>query len=164
MNTLVKSKVCWVSIKALLFSCCILFLPLCLQAQQNKLVVGEPKPLIVKRGSPAIENLQVQVLSGFHVNSDHPKDEFLIPLKLTWQQGPLEAKAISFPQPEEVQVGEQSLRVFTGTFNIRTEFIAPKDAPVGSSVISGKIRYQACSNQMCFRPATIEFKLPVTIE
>lgn len=133
-------------------------------AQQNKLAIGAPSPINVKRGSTAIEKLQVEVLPGFHVNSDHPKDEYLIPLKLTWQDGPLETKTISFPKPEEIQVGNQNLLVFTGTFDIRTEFAVPAKAPVGSTTITGKLRYQACSSQMCFRPASIEVKLPVNIE
>jgi hypothetical protein len=106
----------------------------------------------------------VEVLPGFHVNSDHPKDEFLIPLKLTWQEGPLETKSISFPKPEEIQVGNEHLLVFTGAFDIRTEFVAPASAAAGSTTVTGKLRYQACSNQMCFRPTSIELKLPVNIE
>ena len=132
-------------------------------AQQNKLVVSPPNPLNIKRGAAATEDLKIEVLSGFHVNSDHPRDEFLIPLKLTWD-GPLQAKSMSFPKPEEIQVGTQRLLVFTGTFNIRTQFTAAGSAPVGSTTITGRLRYQACNNQMCFRPASVEIKLPVTIE
>jgi hypothetical protein len=146
------------------FTFCVLFLPLFLPAQQNKLAIGAPNPLTIKRGSTAIQKLQVEVLPGFHVNSDHPKDEYLIPLKLTWQDGPLQTKTIGFPKPEEIQVGNDNLLVFTGTFDIRTEFAAPSSAPVGSTTITGKLRYQACSNQMCFRPASIEVKLPVTVQ
>ena len=68
--------------------------------------------------------MDISVLPGFHVNSDKPKDEFLIPLKLTWNPGPLQATSISYPKPEEIQVGTQMLAVFTGSFNIRTEFKA----------------------------------------
>lgn len=118
----------------------------------------------MKRGATAIQNLKVEVLPGFHVNNDHPKDEYLIPLKLTWLDGPLETKAVTFPKPEEIQVGSEHLLVFTGTFDIRTEFAAPASAPAGSTTVTGKLRYQACNNQMCFRPASIEVKLPVTIE
>jgi hypothetical protein len=140
------------------------FLPLLSFAQQNKLAVSPPNPITVKRGSTAVENLRVEVLPGFHVNSDHPKDEYLIPLKLTWQDGPLETKSVSFPRPEEIQVGQERLLVFTGSFDIRTEFTAPATASAGSTTIIGKLRYQACSNQMCFRPASVEVKLPVTVE
>jgi hypothetical protein len=142
----------------------ILLLPLFSLAQQNKIVVSPPTPLAAKRGMTAVETLKVEVLPGFHVNSDHPKDEYLIPLRLTWQDGPLETRNISFPKPEEIQVGNERLLVFTGTFDIHTEFAVPSNAPSGATTMTGKLRYQACSNQMCFRPASIEVKLPVAIE
>jgi DsbC/DsbD-like thiol-disulfide interchange protein len=126
--------------------------------------VATPSPVTIKRGSTVIETLKVEVLPGFHVNSDHPRDEYLIPLKLSWQDSPLETKTISFPKAEEIQVGNENLLVFTGTFDIRTEFAAPANAPAGETTITGKLRYQACSNQMCFRPSSIEIKLPVNIE
>jgi DsbC/DsbD-like thiol-disulfide interchange protein len=104
------------------------------------------------------------VQPGFHVNSDRLKDEFVIPLKLTWAGGPLEAKSLSYPKPEEIQVGGQSLTVFTGNFTIQTEFQAAEHAQAGTASMTGKLHYQACNNQMCFRPATVEVRVPVVIE
>jgi DsbC/DsbD-like thiol-disulfide interchange protein len=106
----------------------------------------------------------VTVLPGFHVNSDKPKEEYLIPLKLTWTGGPLEAKLITYPTPEQFKVGADMLNVFTGTFHIRTEFIAPEQTPRGSGTVTGKLRYQACNSDMCFRPATVNVTLPFTVE
>jgi hypothetical protein len=126
--------------------------------------VNPPEPLTVKRGASAAETLHVRVLDGFHVNSDKPKDEYLIPLKLTWTGGPLEAKSIAYPKPEQVKVGADLLNVFTGAFDVSTEFVAPASASTGSAVMTGKLRYQACNSEMCFRPATIEIKAPVVIE
>lgn len=142
----------------------LLLLPLFCSAQQNKLAVSPVQPITVKRGGTARESLKVVVLSGFHVNSDKPRDEFLIPLKLTWTSGPLEVKSISYPKPEDVKVGNQTLAVFTGTFEIQTEFAAPAQAAAGTSTMTGKIRYQACNNIMCFRPATVDVRLPVSVE
>ncbi|HEX3682687.1 MAG TPA: protein-disulfide reductase DsbD domain-containing protein [Bryobacteraceae bacterium] len=118
----------------------------------------------MKRGGNAVETLRVEVLGGFHVNSDKPKDEFLIPLRLTWTAGPLEAKSVTYPKPEEVKVGTDLLNVFTGSFQVVTTFQSPSSAPQGSATMTGKLRYQACNNEMCFRPATIEVRVPVTIE
>lgn len=143
---------------------CAFCLPLLCLAQQNKLVVGPPETITVKRGAATAGNLRVEVLSGFHVNSDKPKDEFLIPLKLTWTGGPLEAKSVTYPKPEEVKVGADLLNVFTGTFNIKTEFQSSGTVPAGSATMTGKLRYQACNSSMCFRPATIDVKVPVMIE
>ena len=118
----------------------------------------------MKRGGVVTGALKVIVLPGFHVNSDKPKDEFLIPLKLTWTAGPLEAKAVTYPKPEEIKVGNEMLNVFTGTFNLQTEFKAPPQSPVGTTAMTGRLRYQACNSEMCFRPGTIDIRLPVVIE
>jgi hypothetical protein len=135
-----------------------------LPAQQNKISVQPGDPLTVKRGETAKQVLKAVVLTGFHVNSDKPRDEFLIPLKLSWNAGPLEAKSISYPTPEELEMNGQKLVVFTGVVPIETEFVAAKDAAKGGATITGKLKYQACNTQMCFRPATIDVHFPVVIE
>ncbi len=111
-----------------------------------------------------VQNLEVAVLPGFHVNSDKPKDEFLIPLKLTWTGGPLETQSVSYPKPEEITVGNQRVLVFTGNFQIQTKFQVPAGASNGAATMTGKLRYQACNSDMCFRPSSIEVRLPVSIE
>ena len=138
-------------------------MPLCASAQQNKIIITPPEPLVVKHGANADQSLKVTVVPGFHVNGDKPKDEFLIPLKLTWT-GPLEAKTITYPKTEEIKVGNQNLVVLTGSFLIHTNFIAPPNLARGSSAMTGKLRYQACNNEMCFRPSSVEVKLPVVVE
>ncbi|MGI9072036.1 MAG: protein-disulfide reductase DsbD domain-containing protein [Bryobacteraceae bacterium] len=139
-------------------------LPLCLLAQQNKLSVRPPEQITAKRGATFVETLKVVVQPGFHVNSDKPKDEFVIPLKVTWNDGPLEPKSTSYPKPEEIQVGGEKLTVFTGTFNVQTDFKVPEHSQAGTATMTGKLRYQACNDQMCFRPATVDVRLPVVIE
>lgn len=141
-----------------------LCLPRFSPAQLNKLAIGPVEQITVKPGANVRQQLKVIVQPGLHVNSDKPKDEFIIPLKLTWVGGPLEAKSISYPKPEEIQVGGRTLTVFTGTFKIETEFQAPAQAQAGTATMTGKLHYQACNNQMCFRPGTIEVRLPLAIE
>ena len=134
------------------------------QAQQNKVIVTPPETLTIKRGAGAASALKVNTLPGFHVNSDKPKQDYLIPLALTWTSGPLKIKSVTYPAPEEIQLGPDTLDVFTGTFDIKTDFSAPSAAPAGQTVMTGKLHYQACNNRMCFRPATIDVKLPVVVE
>lgn len=144
---------------------CGLLLSLSSYAQQNKLTVSPPAEITVKRGSTGVtQSLNVNVLPGFHVNSDKPKDEFLIPLKLTWLSGPLEAGAIAYPKPEDIKVGQDMLSVFTGSFAIQTQFKVRDAVATGPAVMTGRLRYQACNNQMCFRPSSIDIRLPVEIE
>ena len=118
---------------------------------------------MLKRGAAVTQDLKVTVVPGFHVNNDKPRDEFLIPLKLSWS-GPLEAKAIAYPKAEEIKVGNDTLVVFTGSFVIHTNFKAPESLAAGPTNMTGKLRYQACNNQMCFRPSSVEVKLPVVVD
>jgi len=110
--------------------------------------IATPQTLSVKRGQTATQTLDISLRSGFHVNSDKPKDEFLIPIKLTWMSGPLAAKQITYPKPEDVKVGEDTLSVFTGKFTIarRTEWqdvryffgAAAKQGLLRGRTVSGK--------------------------
>jgi DsbC/DsbD-like thiol-disulfide interchange protein len=106
----------------------------------------------------------VTVQPGSHVNSNKPKSEYLIPLKLEWESGPVKAESVSYPQPEEIKVGGETLSVFTGSFTISTQFKALEDVPAGAATISGKLRYQACNDQMCFRPSSLTVRLPVVVQ
>lgn len=142
----------------------LLALPVFCSAQQNKIMVRPPDALTIKRGATATEVLHVVVQPGLHVNSDKPKDPYIIPLKLTWTPGLLDVKSVEFPKAEEVKVGSQQLLVFTGTFEVKTEFQAPSNAIVGPTTLLGKMHYQACSSDMCFRPGTLDVKVPVVIE
>jgi DsbC/DsbD-like thiol-disulfide interchange protein len=157
-----KSNLCWAlrrAARVILWS-----LPLSLIAQQTKVSVEPPARIVAHPGSIVTEQLKVDVQAGFHVNSDKPKDEYVIPLKLTWLSGPLTIDSVSYPKPEEIKVGNQMLTVFTGSFTIQSRFTVPQQAQPGSSAMTGKLRYQACNNQMCLRPATVEVHVPVVIQ
>ena len=143
---------------------CGFCLPLLSPAQQNKLIVSPVEQIAVKRGETTVAAVKISTLPGFHVNSDKPKDEFVIPLSLTWTSGPLQAKSVNYPKPEELKVGNDMLTVFTGTFSIQTQFKVPENAPAGAAAMIGKLHYQACNDRMCFRPSTIEVRVPVVVE
>jgi len=98
------------------------------------------------------------------VNSNKPRDEFLIPLQLTWSSGPVTAESVLYPQAEDIKVGPDTLSVFTGNVVVETKFRASNEPSSLPTSIDGKLHYQACNNQMCFRPATVEVRLPVVVQ
>lgn len=61
-------------------------------------------------------------------------------------------------------MGADKLSVFSGSFEITTTFVAPKAVKPGSTAMTGQLHYQACNNRMCFRPMTIDVRIPITIE
>ena len=138
-----------------------------LQAQSNAVLsVRTGEKLTIQRGSTAELKLEAQLQPGFHVNSNTPADEYLIPLKLTWAKEPLEAEQIIYPKPEleKYAFSQNPVSVFSGTFEIVTRFKAPLSASPGIGIIGGKLRYQACNNKECLPPRTIDIHATVMIQ
>ena len=124
-----------------------------------------PVPLVTApRAAQTMVNLNFRVASGFHINSNTPKSEFLIPTALKMDLptdivlGKIDypaGKDLSFPfSPDE------TLNVYNGDFTIAVA-VHPLHAVVpGKYVMHGVLRYQACDNAQCFPPKT----LPVSFE
>ena len=138
-----------------------------LRAQGNAVLsVQSGEKLTIQRGSTADLKLRAQLQPGFHVNSNAPADEYLIPLKLTWDKQPLEVQQITYPKPEmeKYAFSQTPVSVFSGNFEILTRFKAPPTASPGLAIIAGKLRYQACNNKECLTPRTIDVRATVMIQ
>ncbi len=130
------------------------------------LTATAPATAVLQRGGTANARLSVYLRGGYHVNSDRPNDEFLIPLRLRWDEGgPVKAVETTYPKPELRDYGfsEKPVSVFTGSFVIVTRLQAAPDAPAGAGTLAGKLRYQACNDKMCLPPRTLEVRLPYEI-
>jgi hypothetical protein len=131
----------------------------------NALTVASLPPVKAKVGTTVEAKLPLQVLSGYHVQSNTPSDPYLIALKLTWNPGPIESAGVTFPKPqmEKYSFSETPLSVFSGNFEVATKFKVSASAIPGPSAVTGKLRYQACNDSMCLPPKTIDVKLQVDI-
>jgi hypothetical protein len=155
----------WVVLKCLLSAA--LFC-LSLQAQGSSyLDVGQPQKVIAKRGAPVQVKVPVSVHSGYHVNSNKPADEYLIPLRLTWKStGTLEAGEVVYPKGamEKYAFSEKPLSVYTGSFELLANFKVAANATAGPGAAVGQLRYQACNDRACFPPKTVEITVPYQIQ
>jgi len=139
-----------------------------LQAQNSGyLTVGASSKVSGKRNASVEAKIPVTVLAGFHVNSNKPSEEYLIPLKLTWTAtGSLEPGAIVYPKPtqEKYEFADKPLSVLTGSFDIVASFKIASTASAGPGSAAGKLRYQACNNRACFPPKTVDVSVNYQIQ
>jgi len=142
-----------------------LCLPCCL-AQTSVLSVAPQEKVSAKRGAALEVKTAALLKSGYHVNSNTPSESYLIPLRLTWEPGPLQAVEVIFPKPhmEKYEFSPNPLSVFTGDFELTTKFKVAANAVTGPGMALGKLRYQACNNNSCLPPKTVEIKLPVVVQ
>src|SRR5437763_9778897 len=124
-----------------------LCLPLLLAQGSGYMVAGDPQKVAGKRGASVQSKIPLTVMTGYHVNSNAPNEEYLIPLKLTWTStGALEPGAVTYPKPlqEKYEFSEKPLSVYTGSFELVANFKVAANAPAGPGVASGQRKYQAC--------------------
>ncbi len=145
----------------------VLSLPLLLAQSSGYLAIGEPQKVAGKRGATVQSKIPVTVMTGYHVNSNSPNEEYLIPLKLTWTAtGALEGGTVTYPKPlqEKYEFSEKPVSVYTGSFDLTANFRVAANAPAGPGVATGKLKYQACSNKACFPPKTIDVNVSYQVQ
>ena len=110
--------------------------------------------------------LEVTLDPGFHVNSNTPLDEFLIPTVLTL--APPEGfvlEGVAFPDAIhlEQEGAESPLAVFEEQFRMGAQFLVDGSLAPGDYVIPGTLRYQACNDLMCFNPTSADIQFDLTV-
>jgi hypothetical protein len=123
--------------------------------------------VVARRGESTSAELRFRVGQGFHVNSNHPTEEYLIPTELkldvptdivigrvTYPAGQLR----SFPfAPKE------KLSVYTGEFAISV-LVRPLSSVLPSNyAVHGLLRYQACDNAACYPPKRLPVDFTVKV-
>lgn len=120
----------------------------------------------VVRGKPFVVRLHVMVENGYHINSNRPRDKFLIPTQVILKNTPdftfLPAK---FPPAldRKMEFSEEKLLVFEGEVQFEVPARSNGEASPGHKTISGSLRYQACDESTCYPPRTIPFDVPVEV-
>ena len=117
-----------------------------------------------QRAQATIVNLNFRVPAGYHINSNTPKSEFLIPtaLKMDLPTDIILGK-IQYPAGEDASFPfspDEKLSVYSGDFTIAVAVHPMQSVVPGKYVIHGVLRYQACDNAACYPPKT----LPVSFE
>jgi hypothetical protein len=128
-------------------------------------VTMSPSPMVtVTRGRPNKVSLRFHVGAGFHVNSNHPKSEFLIPTTLKLNPPTdIMIGGVRFPAGNEMSFAfapDDKLSVYTGEFPVTVEVRPLAEVLPARYMIHGVLRYQACDNAACYPPK----KLPVQFE
>jgi hypothetical protein len=117
-----------------------------------------------QRTTQTMVNLNFRVPAGYHINSNTPKSEFLIPtaLRIDVPTDIILGK-IEYPAGEDKNFPfspDEKLSVYSGDFTIAVGVHPLHSVVPGKYVMHGVLRYQACDNAACYPPKN----LPVSFE
>jgi hypothetical protein len=127
-----------------------------------------PAPLVtVTQGKSATVPLSFRVSSGYHINSNRPKSEFLIPtiLKVDATTDIVIGKT-TYPEGRDMSFAfapDENLNVYTGDFQVDVLVRPLRDVQVGKYVVRGILKYQACDNAACYPPKQLPVSFDVKI-
>lgn len=110
------------------------------------------------RGSSMEIAVVLKIRPGFHINAREKSAEYLIApdLKADPPAG-FKAGEVSYPKGtlENFSFSKTPLNVYQGTVTLRMPITALASVPLGEQHIPMKLRYQACSTEICLPPTTV---------
>lgn len=107
----------------------------------------------------------VRLDAGYHVNSDAPLDDFLIPTELLIAppEG-ITLQALAFPEPFMfTQLGDLVLAVFEEAFHIGVEVTLADNLALGAHTLTARLEYQACDETTCYSPTQADFEFRIEV-
>ena len=126
-------------------------------------LVSAPLPSII-RGEAGSVDLRFHIANGYHINSNKPSEEFMIPTALhVGATTDIVIGKVSYPPGQDVAfefAPDQKLSVYSGNFTVGVLVRPLHTVPPGKYAIRGSLKYQACDDRACYPPK----QLPVEFE
>jgi len=121
----------------------------------------------VKAGGSSVAEVKLTIAQGYHINANPPTFSYLKATELTVEpgQGVTPGKpAYPVSVTRTFSFSKDPLAVYEGETSIVLPLAAGTDAKKGAQALKGKLRVQACDDEKCYPPRTLEASIPVTVK
>jgi DsbC/DsbD-like thiol-disulfide interchange protein len=137
------------------------------QSAPNINVTAAASPDKVQRGRTVRATVMMDIPSGFHVNSNHPLEKFLIPttLKIDAPNG-VRVSPVSYPRAvlRNFKFSKNRVSVYEGRAIMRFNVTVPANFSTGSTELKANLRYQSCNDEVCFPPQNRDVSLWLNVQ
>src|SRR3954451_1673244 len=112
-------------------------------------VTVAPTPTVkVLQGGKSEVRFMFRVIPGYHINSNQPNSELLIPTRINFSVPTnISMTGVAYPPGEDYTFSfspDEKLSVYTGDFNVTGNVNASKAITKGTYRVHATLRYQAC--------------------
>jgi hypothetical protein len=146
----------------------VVFLSAAAFAQQQYVSVAPVDVVSVTPGKTAALKFDCRVNQGFHVNSNKPNSELLIPTEFKFSlPTELMIAGLTYPAGQQLTfpfMPNEPLSVYSGDFEVKANVRASQHLKPGTYRVHAQLKYQACNDRQCFAPKTtpVDFDVKVT--
>lgn len=135
--------------------------------RQPSVIIAPVRNVQLRAGSTADLTLDFRIGADFHINSNKPRADYLIPTVLQLSPAePVTIADVKYPAGEDMTFSfspNEKLSVYSGDFSISTVLKAPASAAAGTYPVKGELRFQACDRSACYPPRSIPLQFQVTV-
>jgi thiol:disulfide interchange protein DsbD len=120
----------------------------------------------VPQGGTAQLAVGITSRSPWHINAHRVTEDFLMPTEVTFHAPPgITVRGVVYPQGIEKKLGfsEKPLRLYEGTVYVGAVIDVAREAPVDTLSVRAVVSYQACDNEKCLLPESLEVFIPVPV-
>lgn len=118
------------------------------------------------RGSQFQIAVVAKIRPGFHINAREKSEDYLIATDLQAAvPAGFQAGEVSYPKGSlhTFTFSKKPLNVYEDTITLRMPVTALANAPLGMQHIPLKLKYQACSTEICLPPVTLKLDATVNV-
>jgi hypothetical protein len=137
-------------------------------SKQPSLIYYPPQVTSIARGHLGAVSLQFRIPAGYHINSNHPKQDYLKKTELKLDAPTdIVIAGVTYPDGEDRSfpfAPDEKLSVYTGDFAAKVLVRPLKTVLPTKYAIHGLLKYQACDNAACYPPKQllVSFEVKVT--
>jgi DsbC/DsbD-like thiol-disulfide interchange protein len=116
----------------------------------------------VSRGGSGRGSIVLNIPGGLHVNSNRPASEYAIATTVSVSsKGGVRTGAVSYPRGtnRKFQFSETTINVYEGRVAFPFTVRVPANFRGDTVRVRAVVRYQACTNEVCYPPKTKEITL-----
>jgi len=137
------------------------------QIKSTDVVKATPQPVTLAAGESGDAVIALQISNGYHVNANPPTFPYLkaTELEITPADG-VSVEFMTYPDAltKKFAFAEKPLAVYEGATAVKARLKADKSSKPGAHNLSAKLRVQACDEQVCYAPGTLDVNVPVNIK
>jgi DsbC/DsbD-like thiol-disulfide interchange protein len=119
----------------------------------------------VARGAVARGVVVLDVPGGLHVNSNRPASEYAIPTSVRVSGTGVKVGPVRYPRgkTQKFQFSETPINVYDGRVSFPFTVTVPKNFRGNTVRVRAVVRYQACTDEVCYPPRNKEITLTARV-
>jgi DsbC/DsbD-like thiol-disulfide interchange protein len=140
--------------------------PLTPPAQPNISVNGFFSTDKAQRGRMVQAAVVMEIPRDFHVNGNRPLGKYAVPTTLKIEAaGGIRVSPVVYPRAtvRTFSFSQDKLAVYEGRVVMRFNVTVPSNFDQGVTELRVRLRYQSCTNEVCFPPQSRDITMPIAV-